>query len=145
MTAKTYLSQIRVADIRIQDGLDDLKQEKAKATKVTAAMEGEMVSGSKSPDKLTDAVAKIIELQEQINRDVDKYVDIKKEATMLLAQVENPTHYKILNSRYVLYKTWEQIACELDFTYQWVCQLHGVALLEFEKIMQKNGLLLDRN
>ena len=145
MTAKTYLSQIRVADIRIQDGLDDLRQEKAKATKVTAAMEWEMVSGSKSPDKLTDAVAKIIELQEQINRDVDKYVDIKKEATELLAQVENPTHYKLLHSRYVLYKTWEQIACELDFTYQWVCQLHGVALLEFEKIMQKNGLLLDRN
>ena len=144
MTAKTYLNQIRLADRKIKDGLEELAQLKALATKVTSAMDGEVVSGSKNPDKMTDVVAKIIKLQEEINRNVDKYVDIKREALELLADIENPTHYNILHSRYVLYKTWEQIACEIGFTYQWVCQLHGVALLEFEKIMKKSGLL-DRN
>lgn len=144
MTAKTYLKQIRTLDIKIDDCMDEMEQLKSLATKVTCAYGGEVVSGSKNPDKMTAVVAKIIKLQEDINRDVDKYVDIKREAIELLSQVENPTHYKILHSRYVLYKTWEQIACEIGFTYQWVCQLHGVALLEFEKIMKKSGLL-DRN
>lgn len=144
MTAKTYLQQIKMLDIRIYDGLEELERLKALATKVTSTMDGEVVSGSKNPDKMTDVVYKIIKLQEKINRDVDKYVDIKQAATGLLAEVENPTHYKILHSRYVLYKTWEQIACEIGFTYQWVCQLHGVALLEFEKILKNSGLL-DRN
>lgn len=144
MTAKTYLQQIRIAEIKIEDGLEELARLKALATKVTSAMDGEMVSGSKNPDKLTDVVAKIIKLQEKINRDVDKYVDIKQDAVGMLAEIDNPTHYKILHSRYVLYKTWEQIACEMGYTYQWICQLHGVALLEFEKILKKNGLL-DRN
>ena len=144
MTAKTYLNQIRIAEIKISDGLEELARLKALATKVTSAMDGEVVSSSKNPDKMTDAVEKIIRLQEKINSYVDKYVDIKNEATELLAQVENPTHYKILHSRYVLYKTWEQIACEIGYTYQWVCQLHGVALLEFEKILKNSGLL-DRN
>lgn len=141
MTAKTYLNQIRIAEIRIDDGLEELARLKALATKVTSAMDGEVVSSSKNPDKMTDAVEKIIKLQEKINSYVDKYVDIKNEATELLAQVENPTHYKILHSRYVLHKTWEQIACEIGYTYQWVCQLHGVALLEFEKILKNSGLL----
>ena len=144
MTAKTYLNQIRKAEIKIEDGTEELARLKALATKVTSAMDGEVVSSSKNPDKMADAVAKIIKLQEEINRDVDKYVDIKSEALGMLALVENQTHYKILHSRYVLYKTWEQIACEIGFTYQWVCQLHGVALIEFEKIMKKSGLL-DRN
>ena len=144
MTAKTYLSQIRALDIKINDGIEELAQLKALATKVTAALGNEVVSSSKSPDKMTDVVAKIVKLQEDLNRDVDKYVDIKREATELLSKVENPTHYKILHSRYVLYKTWEQIACEIGFTYQWVCQLHGVALLEFEKILKKT-VVLDRN
>ena len=144
MTAKTYLNQIQKAEIKITDGMEELWRLKALATKVTSAMDGEVVSSSKNPDKMADAVAKIIKLQEEINRDVDKYVDIKNEATELLSQVENPTHYKILHSRYVLYKTWEQIACEIGFTYQWVCKLHGVALMEFEKIMKKSGLV-DRN
>lgn len=144
MTAKTYLKQIRMLDIKINDGIEELAQAKALATKVTAAMDGEVVSGSKNHDKMTDAVEKIINLQEQINRDVDKYVDIKRDTMDLLLQIENPVHYKILHSRYVLYKTWEQIACDIGFTYQWVCQLHGVALLEFEKILKISGLL-DRN
>lgn len=144
MTAKTYLNQIRKADIKISDGLEELEQLKALATKVTAAMDGEVVSSSKNPDKMTAVVHKIIQLQEKINRDVDKYVDIKGEAMDLLSQVENPIHYKILHSRYVLYRTWEQIADEIGYTYQWTCQLHGVALLEFEKIMKTCGLL-DRN
>jgi seryl-tRNA synthetase len=144
MTAKTYLKQIRALDIKINDGMEELEQLKALSTRVTSAMDGEMVSGTKNPDKMTDVVAKIIKLQEDLNRDVDKYVDIKREANELLSMVENPTHYKILHSRYVLYKTWEQIACEIGFTYQWVCQLHGVALLEFEKILKNSGLL-DRN
>lgn len=144
MTAKTYLKQIRTLDIKIFEGMEELEQLRALATKVTATLNGETVSGTKNPDKMTDVIAKIIKLQEDLNRDVDKYVDIKREANELLSMVENPTHYKILHSRYVLYKTWEQIACEIGFTYQWVCQLHGVALLEFEKILKNSGLL-DRN
>lgn len=144
MTAKTYLNQIRMLDIKINDGMEELAQLKAMATKVTAALGDEVVASSKNHDKMADVIAKIIKLQIDLNRDVDKYVDIKREAVDLLSGVENPTHYKILHSRYVLYKTWEQIACEIGFSYQWVCQLHGVALLEFEKILKNSGLL-DRN
>ena len=144
MTAKKYLSKIRALDIKINDSMEELEQLKALATKVTAALGGEVVSSSSSPDKMTNIVAEIIKLQEELNRDVDNYVDMKREAAELLSKVENPVHYKILHSRYVLYKTWEQIADEIGYTYQWVCQLHGVALLEFEKILQNSGLL-DRN
>ena len=86
---------------------------------------------------MANAVAKIISLQETINRDVDAYVDLKQAALDLLSKVDNPTHYSILYGRYILYKTWEQIACDIGFTYQWVCQLHGVALQEFEKLLEQ--------
>ena len=144
MTAKEYLNQIRMLDIKINEGIEELEQLKAMATKVTAALGDEVVSSSKNPDKMTDVIAKIINLQMDLNRAVDKYVDIKAEAVELLSQVENPTHYKILHSRYVLFKKWEQIACEIGFTYQWTNELHDVALLEFEKILKKSGVL-DRN
>lgn len=144
MTAKTYLKQIRLLDKRIDDGLEELERLNALLTRVTSALGGEVVSGSKDPDKMTVNTDKVIKLRKMLNRLVDKYVDIKQEATELLSQVENPVHYQILHGRYVLYKTWEQIADEIGYTYQWTCQLHGVALLEFEKIMLKNNLL-DRN
>ena len=144
MTAKTYLKKIRLLDDLINDGIEELAQLDALLKKVTAAMGGEVVSASKNPDKMTDILHKIDKLRKKLNRNVDNYVDKKQEAADLLSQVENPVHYTILHSRYVLYRTWEQIAEEIGYTYQWTCQLHGVALLEFEKILQKSGLL-DRN
>ena len=144
MTAKTYLNRIRLLDERISDNLEELEQLNSLLTRVTAAVSGEVVSCSKDPDKMTDVVAKIIKLREKLNRDVDKYVDIKQEAADLLSKVDNQVHYTILHSRYVLYKTWEQIADEIGYTYQWTCHLHGLALLEFEKILKNSGLL-DRN
>ncbi len=144
MTAEAYLKQIRTLDIKIADGMEELEQLKALATKVTAALGEEVVSSTKNPDKMTDVVQKIINLQIDINRDVDKYVDIKREAIELLSKVDNPVYYKILHSRYVLYKTWEKIADEIGYTYQWVNELHGVALLKFEEILKNSGVL-DRN
>jgi hypothetical protein len=35
----------------------------------------------------------------------------------------------------VLFKTWEQIACEMDISYQWVCKLHGRALQVIDKML----------
>lgn len=144
MTAKKYLTQIRLLDNRINDGIEELAQLDALLKKVTAAMGGEVVSSSKNPDKMTDTIYKIDKLRNKLNHNVDKYVDIKREVSEILSQVEDPVHYKILHSRYVLYKTWEQIADEIGYTYQWTCQLHGVALREVEKIMEKS-CLLDRN
>ena len=143
--AKTYLNQIHLINERINDGLEDLARVEAMATKVTAAMDGEVVSGTKNNDKMADAVVKIIQLKEELNGLVDEYVDIKREATELLSKIENPVHYKILHSRYMLRKSWEQIADDIGYTYQWTCQLHGRALLEFRKILQENGVTLDRN
>ena len=144
MTAKAYLKRIRLLDDKIDDGVEELAQLDALLKKVTSAMGGEVVSCSKNPDKMTDILHKVDKLRKTLNRNVDKYVDIKQEAAELLPMVEDPVHYTILHSRYVLYKTWEEIADEIGYTYQWTCHLHGVALQEFGKIMQKSGLL-DRN
>jgi hypothetical protein len=137
LTAKSYLQQIKKCDIKIDNGVEELSRLKALATRVTSAMSGDVVSRTRNTDTLGDTVAKIIKLQDDLNREVDRYVDLKREVTVMLYRLENPVYYQILHSRYILYKTWEQIACDMDFTYQWVCELHGRALQEFGKLMEQ--------
>lgn len=137
MTAKSYLQQIKRCDIKIDNGVEELERLKALATRVTSAMSGDVVSRTRNTDTLGDTIAKIIKLQDDLNREVDRYVDLKREVIVMLYRLENPVYYQILHSRYILYKTWEQIACDMDFTYQWVCELHGRALQEFGKLMEQ--------
>jgi DNA-directed RNA polymerase specialized sigma subunit len=43
---------------------------------------------------------------------------------------------KVLHKRYFEYKPWEQIACEMGYSYRNVCYIHGKALQAFEALME---------
>ena len=135
--AKEYLQKIKLYDARIENGLQELSTLEDMVLRITPVLKQDMVSGSHSQDKLGDTVAKIADLRVQINRDVDAFIGLKKEATAKLARVENPDYYKVLHLRYIRNFTFEKIAIEMNYSYRGVCYLHGRALNVFEKIMKE--------
>ena len=60
----------------------------------------------------------------------------KNEVLQMLSKVENPNYYRLLHSRYILYKKWEQIAYEMNYTYRGITKMHGKALLAFESVLE---------
>lgn len=139
--AKRYLQQVKQCEVRIQIKREDLEQLKAFTTKVTSTLSDVSVSGTKNNDKMGDAIVKIIELQNDINCEIDRLVDLKKEVCAVLDKVSNEDQHTVLYKRYVLFKTFEKIACEMNMTYRNVCYIHGRALQAVERILkgENNG------
>ena len=135
--AKEYLQKMRMYDARIESKLLEVQQLKAMITKITPTLKADVVSSSGSQDKLGDAVAKIVDLENEINRDIDIYVDLKREVKAKLERLENPNHYKVLEKRYVQYYTFERIATEMHYSYRNITKLHGRALQAFSKILME--------
>lgn len=135
MQAKEYLNRIGRCDAHINSKIAEVEALYAMVTRITPAMKQDVVSGGGSEDKMGNAVARIVDLKEEINREIDTYVDMKREASMLLDKLENPLHYKVLHKRYILGETFEQIATEIRYTYRWVQKLHGRALQKFQKVL----------
>ena len=105
-------------------------------TKITATISPVAVSGTGSQDKLGDAVAKIVDLQEEINQKIDRYVDLKREISAVLEKLDDPDQVKVLHKRYFEYKQWERIACEMNYSFRNVCYIHGKALQAVEAILE---------
>lgn len=137
--AKAYLRRIELLDAHINNKLNDLATLRTMVTKITATITPVAVSGSGNQDKLGDAVAKIIDLQNEINQKIDMFVDSKREVSAVLEKLQEPEHVKVLHKRYVEYKPWEQIACEMCCTYRNVCYIHGKALQEVEALLKESG------
>ena len=136
--AKEYLEKIKWYDVLIDSKLEELATLNSIVKRITPVMNttgGGSASGNQ--DKLGDTIAKIIDLQTEINRDVDNFVDRKREASRLLKKLENPLHYQILHKRYVLYKTFEQIAADTNYSYRNVTHAHGRALQAFDKVLEE--------
>ena len=137
--AKAYLRRIELLDAHINNKLNDLATLRTMVTKITATITPVAVSGSGNQDKLGDAIAKIVDLQDEINQKIDKFVDSKREVSAVLEKLQEPDHVKVLHKRYIEYKQWEQIACEMKYTYRNVCYIHGKALQAVEAILKDGG------
>ncbi len=137
--AKAYLQKIELLDAHINNKLNDLHMLRTLVTKITANISPVAVSGSGNQDKLGDAVAKIIDLQDEINRKIDTFVDLRREISAKLEQIGDADFVKVLHKRYFEYKPWEQIACEMNCTYRNVCYIHGKALQAVEALLEGGG------
>lgn len=138
--AKEFLQQVKLCDMHINEKLEELERLKALTTKITSTWKTDVsVSGSGNQDKLGDAIAKIIDLEADINKAVDEFVDKKKEVSMIIEKIQQPDQVAVLYKRYFQFETWEQIACEMHMTYRNVCYIHGRALQTVEGLLAVKG------
>lgn len=137
--AKRYLQQIRLYDSHINTKIEERDRLKAMATKITPTLKQDVVSGGSSQDKLSDAVAKIVDLEAEINKEIDRYVDAIRNTSAMIDTLSDPDQLQVLHKRYVQFKTWEQIACDMNMTYRNVCYIHGKALLALNEIMKEGN------
>ncbi|MBQ5561833.1 MAG: sigma-70 family RNA polymerase sigma factor, partial [Clostridia bacterium] len=78
-------------------------------------------------------VDKIIELNNLINAEIDKLVDLKAEAHQKIEKVCNEKFISLLTDIYINGYTFEQIAERMNITDKTVCRWHGQALQLFRK------------
>lgn len=134
--SKKYLQQIQLYDSHITTKLEELQHLKGMVLRITPTLKDDVVSGGGTQDKLAEAVAKIVDLEAEINRDIDRYVNAKQEISATLDKLTNPDQLQVLHMRYVQYKTWEQIACDMNMTYRNVCYIHGKGLQAVNEILK---------
>lgn len=127
MTAKEYLNQAYRLDQRINSKLEQVMSLRDLATKATATM-SDMPGGSRNVYKMQDIIGKIIDLENEINADIDQLVDLKREMVSAIKAVEDPEYQTLLELRYLCFKTWEQIAVEMDYSIQHIYRLRDRAL-----------------
>lgn len=135
MTAKEYLQQIRKADIMINNKIEEIKSINELLTKTTPTpSDGTSSGGGGSSDRMSERIAKKLDIEAETNAEIDKLVDLKREALRKIEQLE-ANKMDVLYKKYFQFKTWETIACEMSYTYQWVCELHGRALQDLNGVL----------
>lgn len=134
--AKTYLKQVKLFDVHINSKLEELDNLKLLTTRITTTLKDDVVSGTHNQDKLGDAVARIVDLEREINEAVDDYIDKKKAISAIIDQVKDPDQAAVLYKRYFKFEHWEQIACDMGYTFRNVCYIHGRALQAVAELLK---------
>ena len=110
MTAKEYLSQARYLDNRIKSKLLQIDSLNELATRCTPSYSDMPKSPNREGSRMESAILDIIELEDEISKDVVELVALKKEIVEVI--------------------TWEQIAVDMGYELRYIHKLHGKALEE---------------
>ena len=124
---KAYLRQYATADSEINDLLRRKEEILSRLTRITPTYSG-MPGGSGDSDKYTNGVAKIIELDHEIDDKIDKLVDMRRKIEGYIDGISDSLLRRVLKLRYIDGMSWERIAIEMGYERRQVFRLHGDAL-----------------
>ena len=101
---------------------------KEMSTKTTSIMQDDVVSHTRNVHSMEDAIAKMVDMQTEINADIDQLIDKKQEIMHTIYAVENPEYQTLLELRYICFRSWEEIADKMHCTVSNVFKVHSKAL-----------------
>lgn len=135
MKAKEYLQQLQRLDTVINQKIkevDDLRTMSVSAGGIDYSKE--RVQSSPSGDApFVRVINRIVDLEEEINREIDAFVDEKHKVINQIQGLKDSRYIEVLYKHYVEFKRLEVVAVEMNFTYQYTRELHGCALQDFER------------
>ena len=117
----------------INNKLVEIQQLRDLALGISSISTGERVQSTPDFDKIGSKMAKIDELEKNLDETIDKYVDLKNRIIGQIESMEDEITYDILFSRYIEKKQFELIAIDMGYSWRQIIRLHGNALRQFEE------------
>ena len=132
MTTKDYLNQISYYNKIIDNKLIEITQYKELSYSISAVVNEERVMSSPDLDKTGCGYVRLEQMEESLDKLIDKYIDVKNKIIEQIEQINNEDYYTVLFLRYVRKFTFEKIANETGWCWRQVHRIHAKALQAFE-------------
>lgn len=136
--AREYFSKAYRIDHRIRSKFEQLESLNALATRATSTLSAMPRNPNRSTSTMADVIARIIDLQEEINQDIIRLVDSKREIMTIIKSIENSEYKTLLEKRYLCFLTWEKIAVDMSYTIHHLYKMHNAALEVCSKILNQD-------
>ena len=133
MRATKYLLQVRRLDARINNKLAEKQRIMDLVTGVSPSLSG-MPRPTGNHDKIGDAIARLTEVEEEINRVIDQLVVVRAEVVGLLETLP-ADEYNVLHQYYVQGLTVEVIAEGMARTERQIYRIKARGLKRVQAIL----------
>lgn len=141
MTAKEYLKQAYRLDHRIDSDIAEMERLREMACSVgSPGFEEHHNPNRPTEAPFVRALEKVWDMQEKINAEIDRLVDLKAQMREVIEAVTDPNEQMVLRYRYIHDMTWEQIGDELHAGETSIRRWHTSALTHV--VLPENPIII---
>ncbi len=132
MTVKEYLAQYRTLDAYINAKLEQVEHLRTLVTRTNAGR----TTGGFNPmpyDKVGEITAKIVDLENEINSEIDKLIDLQAEIKGYTALIPNAKVRLVIDLHYINGRSFKEIARSESRDIRTIFRWHETGLNYLEK------------
>ncbi len=126
--AKQYLGQMYRLDQRINSKIMQISLLKSNALNITTKINEISVQTSHDNTKMENTMLKIIQQEREIDDEIDRLIDLKDEIRKVIGKVPIIEYRLLLELRYLCFRSWEEIAVEMNYSIDYIFKIHRKAL-----------------
>ncbi len=132
-----WLEQVAKLDQLIIGKLAERDRLMSLATNVSAKLPDGMPYSNTgiASRKVENAVVELTMLSEEIKELISKFNNLKKEVTETIEKLPC-NEYAVLHRRYIRYMTWDEIACDLNYSSMQVWRIKKKAIKNLKDVMK---------
>lgn len=131
MTAKEYLNQLKKLNCCIKNKKQELS-ELSEIIYTTPALDTSKEKVTTSvQNKGFDKIDNKIDLEKEIAQQIEDFISLKHKIINDIHSLNRSEYIDILYKRYVQFKSFEEIAVEMNYSYRHTTRIHGYALKSF--------------
>jgi hypothetical protein len=123
-----YLKRYINLDREIDRKLEAVSLLRSKLTRIIQVYSTEPRGGGTIYGKTEGILAKIVDLENEIDADIDRLMTVRDSIRMVIESVEEDRERLLLQYRYLDGKTFEKIAVEMNYSWRQIHRLHSKAL-----------------
>jgi len=124
-------------NMQINAKLEEISYWRMLASKAEVVFSAANTGGStrKNRSKIEDCVCKIADIEEALQSDMSRLINLKETAMRIIDRVDVPEYRSLLMHRYVCGKKWEQVADSMGYSYVHIVhRLHPKALKKLGEV-----------
>jgi RinA family phage transcriptional activator len=123
-----YLKRYITIDREIDRKLEEVGRLRSKLTRITQVLTAEPRGGGTIYGKTEEILAKIVDLEKEIDADVDRLIEVRDSIKSIIEAVEDDRERLLLQYRYLDGRTFEEIAVQMHYSWRQTHRLHSQAL-----------------
>lgn len=132
--AKQALQEYRQLEKRVQEKTERLAALMASATRTTASLDGERVSGTGERSRLEAAVITKVDLEQQLDKSIDEKNARLHAIQNAIDAMKDEREARLLELRYIDGRSWVNVMMRMEIGETWSRVIHESALAHFAEI-----------
>ncbi len=133
MSIKELLNSHFDINQAIEAKLEQLEELKSLAARVTVSPFTESHCEGTHSDRVGRTTARIIDLENEINDEIDKLVEVKMQIKLVISSIPDSIRRTILERHYILNESWEKISEKVGYSSRHIIRMHNKTIDELEK------------